>query len=104
MISLNNKFSRVHTIGVGNGCSQQLIVGCAQKGKGGHVFIANNEDPSEKIIQLLNDSLSPVINKVNLKYDKNLVESVIPNPESMPFILKNEISDLLKNSDQQIEQ
>ena len=27
----------------------------------------------------------------NLKFDKNVVESVIPNPESMPYVLKNEI-------------
>ena len=73
MVGLNNKFSRVHTIGIGNGCSEELIRGCAKKGKGCHVFISDSEDPSEKIIQLLTDSLSPVISKMKLVYDKNLV-------------------------------
>lgn len=91
MVALNNKYSRVHTIGIGNGCSEELILGCAKKGKGCHVFISDSEDPSEKIIQLLTDSLSPVISKMKLSYDKNLVESIIPNPESLPYILKGEL-------------
>ena len=64
-------------------------MGCAKKGKGYHVFMGDNEDTSEKIIQLLSDSLSPVISKFDLTFDKDVVESVIPNPESMPAILKN---------------
>lgn len=90
MVSRNNKYSRVHTIGIGNGCSEELILGCAKKGKGHHVFIQDNENPGEKIIGILRDSLSPVISKINLKFDKNIVESVIPNPESMPYVLKDE--------------
>ena len=54
-----------------------------------HIFINDSEDPSEKIIQLLTDSLSPVISKVRLDFDKDVVESIIPNPESLPYILKN---------------
>lgn len=91
MVGKNNKYSRVHTIGIGSGCSQRLIIGCAEKGKGQHIFISDNEDPAEKIIQLLTDSLSPVISKVKLDYNKELVESIIPNPSSLPYILKNEI-------------
>ena len=91
MVGLNNKYSRIHTIGIGNGASQSLILGCAKSGRGSHVFINDSEDPSEKIIQLLSDSLSPAINKISLKFDKSIVESIIPNPESMPFVLKNEI-------------
>ena len=74
------KFSRVHTIGIGNRCSQRLITGCASKGKGNHIFISDFEDPSEKIIQLLTDSLSPIISKMRLDYNRDIVESVIPNP------------------------
>lgn len=29
MVGLNNKYSRIHTIGIGNGCSDRLILGCA---------------------------------------------------------------------------
>lgn len=91
MVGINCKYSRVHTIGIGNGCSAQLIEGCAKKGKGSHVFIGDTEDPAKKIIQLLTDSLSPVISKAVLKFDRELVESVIPNPDKMPYILKDEI-------------
>jgi hypothetical protein len=32
-----------------------------------------------------------VISKIQLKYDKNLVASVIPNPESLPYVLKGDL-------------
>ena len=70
LVRRNIKYSRVHTIGIGNGASESLIKGCAEKGKGYHIFIKDNENPSEKIIQLLTDSLTPVISKLSLKYDK----------------------------------
>ena len=65
--------------------------GCADKGKGHCVFVRDNENSSKKIIQLLIDSFSPVISKMSLGFDKDIVESVVPNPESMPYFLKNEI-------------
>ena len=91
MVANNNKYSRVHTIGIGNGASEDLILGCAKKGKGYHVFITDNENPADKIIQLLTDSLSPVISSMKLTYDKSIVESIIPNPESLPYVLKGEL-------------
>ena len=91
VVAQNNNRTRVHTIGIGNGCSQALIIGCAQKGKGQNIFISDNENPSEKIIQMLAEALSPVITEMALTYDKDLVESVIPNPESMPCVLKGQL-------------
>jgi predicted transcriptional regulator len=91
MVSMQNKYSRVHTIGVGNGISVELIKGCAEKGKGYYVFVGGGKDSSEEIIQLLSDSMSPVISQMRLSYDKNLVESIIPNPESLPYVLKNDV-------------
>jgi hypothetical protein len=85
------KYSRCHSIGIGNGCSEALIKGCAEKGKGKFIFITDQENPSEKIIGLLEETLTPVIDHVTLKYDKDLVESIVPNPESLPYILKNEV-------------
>lgn len=49
----HTKFSRVHTIGIGYGASEDLILGCAQKGKGYSVMISDDEDPSNKIIDIL---------------------------------------------------
>jgi hypothetical protein len=68
-----------------------LIKGCAEKGKGKFIFIDDSENPSEKIIGLLEETLTPVIDKVSLKYEKDLVESIVPNPDSLPYILKNEV-------------
>ena len=42
LVKDNIHFSRVHAIGVGNGASPALIKGCAEKGKGKHVFIQDN--------------------------------------------------------------
>ena len=39
-----------------------------------------------------NNSLSPVISKVSLNYDKTIVQNIVPNPNSIPYILKNEIA------------
>jgi von Willebrand factor A domain-containing protein 5 len=104
MVALNNKYARVHTIAVGNGASEALILGCAKSGKGHHVFITDDENPSEKIIQLLTDSLSPVISNIRLKYDKEVVQSVIPNPESLPYILKGELVNFYINFKGQLQE
>ncbi len=41
MVAANNKYSRVHTIGIGNGASEEIIIGCAKRGKGHHVFVTD---------------------------------------------------------------
>jgi len=43
-------------------------------------MITDSEDPSDKIINLLKSALTPLITKFTLKYDKSLIQSVIPNP------------------------
>ena len=35
--------------------------------------------------------MSPVISKFKISFDQDVVESIIPNPESMPYILKDEL-------------
>ena len=49
------------------------------------------DNPSEKIIQLLTDSLSPVISGMKLGFDKEVVASIVPNPDSLPYVLKGEV-------------
>ena len=61
-------------------------------GKGYKTLIADSEDPSEKIIELLDRSLSPMITNISLQMDKKQIESIVPNPEKCPYILKNEVA------------
>jgi hypothetical protein len=50
-------------------------------GKGYKTYISDDEEPSTKIIELLEKSLSPVITKIELNFDdKSQVESIVPNP------------------------
>jgi hypothetical protein len=70
----------VHGIGIGNGASEDLILGCAQQGKGYSVMISDTEDPTDKIIDILDKSLSPAISKIQLSFEKERVQSVVPNP------------------------
>jgi hypothetical protein len=81
LVAHNNKYSRVHTIGIGEGASKALVKGCAEKGKGKAIFIADNEDVAGKIIELLQSTLSPAITDFELKFDSNVVEAIIPNPK-----------------------
>ena len=50
MVRKSTKYCRVHTIGIGNGASLDLIDGCAKAGKGKSTMISDNENPSSKII------------------------------------------------------
>ena len=90
LINENNDLSRVYTIGVGNGCSREIIVEGAKLGKGKHEFIAENEDMNEKIIGLLEDSITPFLSDFKMTYDINLINIIAPLPESINFIRKNE--------------
>ena len=51
--------------------SLDLIQGCAKNGKGKSVMISDNENPASKIIELLEESLTPIISKVQLKTEDN---------------------------------
>lgn len=66
---MKTKYCRVHGIGIGQGASFDLISGSALAGKGAYVMISDTEDPTGKIIGLLENALTPVISKINLKYD-----------------------------------
>lgn len=89
MVKKSTKYCRVHSIGIGNGASYDLIQRCAEGGKGRYLMISDNESPAEKIIELLESTLTPIISKVNLKFEnKEEIESIVPNPDSIPYILK----------------
>ncbi len=54
-------------------------------------MIDDTENPSEKIISLLESSLTPLITTIDLSYPTKDVLSVVPNPKTMPYILKDSI-------------
>jgi uncharacterized protein YegL len=93
MVRQNKKYCRVHCIGVGNGASLALIEGCAKEGKGKHVMISDSERTAEKVIELLEATLTPLISKVNLKCDdgESGIVSIVPNPKSIPYILRDDV-------------
>lgn len=67
MVKKSTKYCRVHTIGIGNGASLDLIDGCAKNGKGKSIMISDNENPSAKIIELLSSTLTPLISNIDLQ-------------------------------------
>lgn len=80
---------RVYTIGIGN-CSKELIIDGAHAGKGKFEIINEENLMKEKIINLLNDALSPFLTDINLEYDKQIIEMVNPMRNSQSFLRKNE--------------
>ena len=92
MVKKSTKYCRVHTIGIGNGASLDLIDGCAKNGKGKSIMISDNENPSAKIIELLQSTLTPLISNIDLQSDNEAeIQSTVPNPKSVPYVLKNDI-------------
>jgi hypothetical protein len=69
LVKENNKYSRVHGIGIGEGASKALIKGCAEKGRGRAIFLSDNENVACKIIELVQSSLSPAITDFQLEFD-----------------------------------
>jgi hypothetical protein len=39
----HSRFLRVFTVGIGSGCSEELIIEGAEKGKGKYIFIEDSE-------------------------------------------------------------
>ena len=77
------------TIGIENGCSAQLIEGCAKKVKVS-CFVRDTEDPAKKIFQLFNWLTFTCYQQC---CSQILLEIVISYPEIFPCIFKDEIVD-----------
>lgn len=103
LIKNKTNYCRVHSIGIGDGASFKLIEGSARNGKGKFVMISDQENPSAKIIELLEVTLTPLITDLTLKYDEKIVESIVPNPHSLPYILKDDVINFYVNLKEQLE-
>lgn len=69
MAKKKSRNARINSIGIGNGASMALIQGAAEAGRGKYVMITDDENPSEKIINLLKSALTPLVTQFSLKYD-----------------------------------
>ena len=93
LIENYNKEARVFTIGIGNGCSTELITKGALIGRGKHEFVANNVEIYEKVIDLLDKSLT--INNAKLSFQSEnfdaVVKGISPNPNFVSDLVKGEL-------------
>ena len=71
---------KVYSLGIGNGCSESLVKGIAKEGEGECELVKNEEDISDKIIYLLESSMSYSLEKFSLKL-KNDSDKIIKKYE-----------------------
>ncbi len=59
-----------YSLGIGNGCSETLVKGIAKKGMGDYELVKNEEDISDKIISLLECSMSYCFDSFKVELEK----------------------------------
>ena len=73
---------RFYSLGIGNGCDEGLVKGIANKGNGECELVKNEEDISDKIIYLLECSMSYCLENITcelkINNDKILQKRVVP--------------------------
>lgn len=86
-----NNQARVFSIGIGNGCSETFIRKTAEVGIGKSLLISDSEeDVQGKIIELLDESLSPALSNFEITFDKKFVKGISPLLNSSSHILRNQ--------------
>ena len=89
LIQDNRHKNKMFTIGIGDGCSQELITQAAACGHGKHAFVAKNSEIYEKVISLLNTSLSPCYSDISFKGNNfdAVVKALTPNPSTISSVI-----------------
>ena len=88
-IAHNIKFDcKLYSLGIGNGCSESLVRGIAKEGEGDCELVKNEEDISDKIIYLLESSMSYCLDNFSLIL-KNDNVSIIKKCESSSKFNRN---------------
>jgi len=92
LVSHNSNRAKVFTIGVGSGCSPELVTKAAHYGRGKHEFVADEKDIYERVINLLNASLSPCFSDLTLHSENfdALIKGVSPNPMTILSFMEGE--------------
>lgn len=85
-------FSRIYSIGIGNGVSTSLIKRIALFGKGKHEFVKDDDNLEEKTIRLLHNAVSPYAKNIEIKFNKpEFLGDNYPKIDSNDILIKNEM-------------
>ena len=76
-VTNNKEFdSKFYSLGIGNGCSESLVKGIADNGEGLFELVKNEEEIADKIIYLLENSMSYCFNNFTVKLKKGNNEEI----------------------------
>ncbi|CAD8104459.1 unnamed protein product [Paramecium primaurelia] len=91
LVQKNNRAeTRIYTLGIGSRCNQYLIKRMAEVGNGKFHFVSDNEEINAKVIDLLEDSLTPYLKAFKVETNAIKISSIIPDPESIVSLKKNQ--------------
>ncbi|EAR98295.1 type A von willebrand factor domain protein (macronuclear) [Tetrahymena thermophila SB210] len=91
LIQSNNISNRVHAIGIGLYVDKDLIIQSAKSGKGCHAHVTDQSLIQESIINILQNSISPILEDVKLSYNKEIFNSQYPKEDSLYCLFKNDL-------------
>lgn len=91
LIGVSNHVARVFTLGIGSGCSRDLVKDCAKAGGGSSEFVKDPSDITGKVVSLLEAAFTPICDDFRLEFsNQEVVKLIAPAPESMTYILRNQ--------------
>nr|CUU99743.1 hypothetical transcript [Hymenolepis microstoma] len=93
LIHENSKYTRLSTIGLGQGASTALVSGTARAGNGRALFVRDGGNLREAVLDVLNCCLQPWLTDVSVDWhltrDSKPVSSVLQVPSCVPPVFSN---------------
>jgi len=91
-IKKNLGFSRIYTVGIGNGVSTSFIKRMAEYGRGNFEFVNDDDNLEEKTIHLLYSAISPYARNLKvIVHKEKYLKEMMPKIEKNTMIMKNEM-------------
>ncbi|KAL3888724.1 hypothetical protein ACJMK2_001087 [Sinanodonta woodiana] len=81
----NSQYTRVFTVGIGQGASTTLVRGLAKAGNGKEVFVKDTERLQSKVMSLLQCAMQPVATDVEVILDLTSDVTTIMMPAKIPY-------------------
>nr|CUU99416.1 hypothetical transcript [Hymenolepis microstoma] len=101
LIHENSKYTRLSTIGLGQGASTALVSGTARAGNGRALFVRDGGNLREAVLDVLNCCLQPWLTDVSVDWhltrDSKPVSSVLQVPSCVPPVFSNTAEGEKKN-------